>query len=562
MSHTSKTTQMLGFLMGGALLFIMGGGAGYVAFRMTHSVEAPAAEQATADAGFYSCGMHPNVIEKEPGLCPICKMDLTPISRGQGAGVSEDEDRTIKYWVAPMDDSYISDRPGKSPMGMDLTPVYETDVEAGRAVIIDPTVVQNIGVRTAVVQRGPLFREIHATGEIVEDERRLGIVNLKVAGWIEKVFVGETGMRVKRGDPLFEIYSPQLVTTQEEYLIAIRNLDRLREGASVENVAAAERTLESTRKRLQYWDITDSQIARLEESREVSKTMVLRSPFGGVVTMKSALPGMKVVPGTDLYHISDLDLIWVEASVFDADLPFIGLGEPATMTLAYLPGREFTGRITFISPTVDRQTRSIKMRLEFPNEEGLLKPGMYADVSVHSELESDAVLVPTESIIHSGKRTVVFLVRGEGRFVPADVLIGPYGEGGVTQIVAGVMSGEVVVSSAQFLLDSESSFQEALRKMMEDVTGTVVPDNNTYKPLVDASFEGVPVANAVSIERDGSITIMCPVMKGTRTIETGDVFSEHEGMRVYYCCSGCQEKFEANPNQFLTELETAMAENR
>lgn len=567
-------SRVIALIGAGMILFILGLVAGQ---QITKGGGAPAVS-GTADEGpgLYTCGMHPNVIQEGPGICPICNMDLTPLKKStSGGGTGE---KKIKYWVAPMDPSYVSDKPGKSPMGMDLVPVYEEGAESERAVVIDPAVVQNIGVRTAEVRRGVLAKTIRATGEIVEDETRVGIVNLKIAGWVEEVFVDETGQAVREGDPLLEIYSPQLVTTQEEYLIALGNLRRV-EDAPGDVVAAAKRTLESTRRRLLYWDISEAQIAELERAGEVRKTLVVRSPFTGVVTMKSALPGQKVAPGTDLYHIADLSEIWVKASVFDSDLPYVRLGQDAAMTLSFLPGKTFAGIVTFVSPVLNPRTRDLSIRLEFPNDGGLLKPGMYADVAIRSVLEEGAVLLPEEAVIRSGRRNVVFIARGEGRFVPTEVKLGPRGEENTVQAIAGVLPGERVVTSAQFLLDSESSFQEALRKMIGEKKsdggpaeksgeaviagdggheGHAPPPRGDYEPHLNASFEGAPVANALSIEPDGGVTILCPVMKGPRTIAPGDVYTEYRGMRVYYCCPGCQETFESDPERYLAELDEAL----
>ncbi len=585
MTDKKKSFPLIPIVVGGLILFGLGLGGGFMMFRAQGGGQAVVASGDEAGTGLYTCGMHPNVIQKGPGQCPICKMDLNPIKSGGGAaGSGGKKERVIKYWVAPMNPSFVSDKPGKSPMGMDLVPVYEDEVESERAVEIDPRVVQNIGVRTAEVQRGRLTKTIRATGEIVEDETQVGIINLKIAGWIDTVFVDETGQSVRKGDRLLDIYSPQLVSTQEEYLIALRNMEKLEESSSKSVVEGAKRTLASTRRRLLYWDITGAQIDALAKSGEVSKTMVLRSPFTGVVTMKNALPGQKVVPGTDLYHIADLSTIWVEASVFDADLPHIWVGQEATMDLAFMPGTTFRGKVTFISPVLNAKTRDLKIRLEFPNPDLKLKPGMYADVVIQSVISEDATLLPAEAVIHSGKRSVIFVTRGEGRFIPTDVLLGSYGQDNKVQVLAGVVPGERVVTSAQFLLDSESSFQEALRKMMEAETPELAKEIETEKkievaemeqgmgddhagdngnggawsPHFKAKFEGKPVANAVSIEPDGSITIMCPVRKGTATVKEGDPYTEYNGMRVYYCCPGCQADFEKDPEHYLAELDSAM----
>ncbi|MFH1681602.1 MAG: efflux RND transporter periplasmic adaptor subunit, partial [Candidatus Eisenbacteria bacterium] len=466
MNANFTSSRTIGLAAAGILLFVVGLGAGHLLTRDPgdHARDQAAAAE-TGNKQLYTCGMHPNVIQEGPGICPICNMDLVPVRKETGGGTGKE--RKIKYWVAPMDPAYISDKPGKSPMGMDLVPVYEDEAESGRAITIDPAVVRNIGVRTAHVERGPLKKTIRATGLVAEDETRVGTVSLKIEGWIEKVYVDETGQAVRKGDPLVEIDSPRLANTQQEYLIALDNLRHLEQGAPAEIVNAARETLESTRRRLLYWSSTDEQVADLERTREVGRTMTLRSPFSGVVTMKNVLPGARVAPGMDIYHIADLGVVWVQASVFDADLPFVSLGQPAAMTLSFLPGRAFEGKVAFLSPVLDPMTRDLKIRLEFPNEKGDLKPGMYADVRIESVLDEDAVLVPAEAVIRSGKRDVVFVARGEGRFMPAEVRLGPSGSGGVTQVLDGVLPGERVVTSAQFLLDSESSFREAVKKMME-----------------------------------------------------------------------------------------------
>lgn len=579
----SRTIALVG---AGLLLLVMGlAGGHYISTSRGTAADVHAAAKDDGGPGLYTCGMHPNVVQEGPGLCPICKMDLTPLKKSTSGAAKE---KKIKYWVAPMDPSFISDKPGKSPMGMDLVPVYEGEDESESAVVIDPSVVQNIGVRTAEVKRGVLAKTVRATGDVVENETRVGIVNLKIDGWIDKVIVDETGMAVAKGDPLLEIYSPQLVTTQEEYLIARNNLSRVVEGAPAEVVDAAKRTLESTRRRLLNWDITDGQIDELDRTGTVRKNMVLRSPFDGVVTMKSALPGQKVGPGTDLYHIADLRDVWVQASVFDDDIPFVHLGQEAVMTLAPFPGKTFEGRVSFVSPVMNRKTRDLSIRVEFPNPGGALRPGMYADVAIRSVLQEDAVLVPEEAVIRTGKRNVVFIARGEGRFVPAEVVLGPSGEDGTVRVLSGVQPGERVVTSAQFLLDSESSFQEAIRKMRSaadtapaEGAKDAMPGMNTEPagpaakpmkapvaqaapaaggdfPFVKAEFEGEPVANAIAVAPDGAITIMCPVMKNTRVIEAGDIYTEYEGMRVYYCCPGCQDTFESDPEKYLAELGEAM----
>ncbi|MBM3320638.1 MAG: efflux RND transporter periplasmic adaptor subunit [Candidatus Eisenbacteria bacterium] len=529
MNANFTSSRTIGIAAAGILLFVVGFGAGHFLSRgaaeETHG--RPIAEDAKKE--LYTCGMHPNVIQEGPGICPICNMALVPV-RG----------------TAPEDGA---------------------QGRAAETIAIDPAVVRNIGVRTGEAERGPLRKTIRATGLVVEDETRVGIVNLKVEGWIERVHVDETGRTVRKGDPLLEIDSPQLATAQEEYLIALDNLRRLEGSAAPEIAQGARETFESARRRLLYWNVPEEEVARLERTREVRRAMTLRSPFTGVVASRDVFPGMRVMPGMDLYRIADLDVVWVQASVFDADLPFVSIGQKATLTLSFLPGRVFEGKVAFLAPVLDPMTRDLKVRLEFPNASGDLKPGMYADVSIESVLDEDAVLVPAEAVVRSGARDVVFLARGEGRFAPAEVLLGASGSGGVVQVLDGVLPGDRVVTSAQFLLDSESSFREAVKKMMEGKSGVFPAHSHAGRATSPAGaaslgdlprIEGEPVRNALFVAPDGSITILCPVMKNEKTIAPGDVYSTYQGMRVYYCCPGCQADFDADPERYLAELDAAL----
>ncbi|MFQ5798504.1 MAG: efflux RND transporter periplasmic adaptor subunit [Bacteroidota bacterium] len=381
--------------------------------------------------------------------------------------------KKILYWRAPMDPTYISDKPGKSPMGMDLIPVYEGDAEVsgGPTVVIDPVTVQNIGVQTAPVEKMDLYRVIRAVGHLDYDEEKLYRVNTKFSGWIEKLYVDETGQEVRKGQPMLEIYSPELVTTQEEYLLAVRNAKKLGESPFGEVSSSARSLLESTRRRLLYWDITERQIKDLEEKGIISKTMTLFSPVEGIVLSRMAEQGMHVKPGMDLYRIADLSTIWVYAQIYEYEVPWVKVGQTVEMELPYIPGKLFQGRVDYIYPYLDQKTRDVKVRLVFPNPGLDLKPEMYANVRIESRLGSAVAAVPGEAIIRSGKRNVAFVARGGGKFEPRDVILGVEGQDGYVQVLAGLQPGEEVVTSAQFLLDSESRLKEAIQKMLEGRTG-------------------------------------------------------------------------------------------
>jgi RND family efflux transporter MFP subunit len=414
--------------------------------------------------------MHPNVIQKGPGECPICHMKLTPLKAGaaeQPAAKAGPQERRVLYWRAPMDPNYVSDKPGKSPMGMDLVPVYADEVESttGPTITIEPATVQNMGIRTTTVQRGPLAKTIRTVGRVAYDEQRVTFVDTKFDGWIEKLYVDETGAQVSAGAPLFDVYSPKLYSAQEEYLAALRGAERLATSTVSEARDQARQLVDAARVQLKYFDISDQQIDHLKQTGEVQKTLTIHSPASGVVTEKMALQGMNVKPGMRLYTIADLSTVWVLADVYEYQLPWVRIGQEARMTLPYLPEREFTGRVAYIYPYLEGHARVAKVRLEFPNPSGELKPDMYANVTLRADLDRQALLIPREAYIDSGQRQVAFVALGEGRFQPREIRVGVEAENGQVEVLDGLDAGERVVTSGQFLLDAESKLKEAIQKM-------------------------------------------------------------------------------------------------
>jgi Cu(I)/Ag(I) efflux system membrane fusion protein len=386
----------------------------------------------------------------------------------QGDAEPQDKKKKIKYWVAPMDPTYIRNKPGKSPMGMDLIPVYEGE-EQGSAegtVRIDPVTVQNMGVRTEHVVRGPLFVTIRTVGYVTYDEERLQHINTKINGWVEDLFVNTTGEEIQKGQKLLSLYSPELVATQEEYLQAIKYQKDISGSRLNEIKDGAGSLLEATRKRLLLMDIDQAQIKALEERGEVQKTMLLRSSAQGVVIKKNVVEGMKVNPGMELYSIADLSRVWIIASVYEYEIPFLKPGQEAEITLPYEPGTRYTGKVSFIYPYLSAKTRTAQVRMEFRNPGLKLKPDMYADVVIKTGGGGDVLLVPSEAVIRTGTRNVVVKSLGEGKFLPAEVAIGPESEGHI-QIISGLTEGEEIVTSGQFLIDSESNLREAINKMLE-----------------------------------------------------------------------------------------------
>lgn len=415
----------------------------------------------------YTCGMHPMIIVDDPGLCPICHMELTPMKQETGgSSASASGERKVKYWQAPMDPTYISDTPGKSPMGMALIPVYEDQATGGTMISIDPTTIQNMGVRTAAVVRGDLSRSIRTVGLVGYEEPKQYVVNAKVAGWVEKLYVAETGQQVKKGQKLLEIYSPELVTAQQELLLARDNYNSLKDSSFPQIADSARRLLESSRKRLQLWDVSELQIKQLEKSGKTRKTITLYAPYNGIVTKKIVNEGMYVKPGMTLINLADLSKVWVMADIYEYQLPWVKVGQQVRVELPYVNGKDLTANISYIYPFVDPKTRTVKARIEFDNTDFELRPDMFVTVYLMGEKQTDALIIPQEAVLHSGEKQTVFIALPGGRFEPRLIKTGLQGEDGHIEILQGLFEGEQVVTSAQFMLDSESKLREAIQKMM------------------------------------------------------------------------------------------------
>ncbi len=359
--------------------------------------------------------------------------------------------RTVKYYKSTMMLGEISQTPRKDSMGMDMVPVYEGEADSG-AISIDPVTTQNMGLRTGIVTKGPLRRNIRSVGVIDFNETALSEVTTKFKGWIEKLYVDSTGKQVHKGEPLFEIYSPDLYTAQNEYTLALKGAGGLKE---------------SSLTKLKYYDVSAEQIAELEKSGQPKKTLSVSAPRDGIVVEKIAVEGQMVEAGMKLYRIADLSTVWVHSQVYEQDLGFIKLGQEAVVSLSYLPDRKFRGRVTYIYPTVDEKTRTAKVRMEFHNPGFFLKPGMFATVQIESELQTEAVLVPDMAVLRSGEKSTVFIALDGGKFEPRTVTIGARSENNAYQVLSGLKEGERVVTSGQFMLDSESQLREAIQKMLK-----------------------------------------------------------------------------------------------
>ena len=372
-----------------------------------------------------------------------------------------------RYWKARMDPTYVREAPGKSPMGMDLVPVCEDEAGAGAGEVrVSPNIVQSIGVRTARVERRDLSRRVRAVGRVDYDERLVDHVHTKIQGWVERLYVEYEGEMVKRGQPLLEIYSPELVSTQEEFLLAARYRDMTSESPFPDVSEGGSALFDATRRRLELWDIPERDVDRLLATGEVRKSLTLYAPSSGVVTHMMVRKGMEVSPNANLYTIADLSRVWLYADVYEYELPWIKTGQKGSVELSYLPGQSFQGTVTYVYPFLDPKTRTARVRLELPNEDLTLKPDMFANVTIETEVHRNVLAIPDEAVIRSGQRNLVIVVLGEGRFEPRDVEVGIDSGDGWLEVRSGLRDGEEVVTSGQFLIDSESKLREAVQKLL------------------------------------------------------------------------------------------------
>jgi RND family efflux transporter MFP subunit len=523
----TKSGRLAGFVLA---LLLAGGGAGLLLTGC-----GPGHDQGTqaTEEQLYTCGMHPQVIQNKPGNCPICGMKLTPVRKQAGAsGATASAERKVKHYKSTMNPGETSSVPTKDSMGMDMVPVYESEGAGGdsQLITVEPVTMQDMNLRTATVTRGPLRRVVRTVGVVDYNEAGLADVTTKFKGWVEKLYVDTTGQQVHRGEPLFEIYSPELYSAQREYLLTL-------EGTNTLGGAALKA---SARTKLKFFDISDEQIGELERAREPRKTLRVVSPQDGFVTEKLVVEGQMVDAGMRLYRLADLGLVWVQAQVYEQDLDYVKLGQEATVTLSYLPDREFRGRVTYIYPNVDEKTRTARVRMEFHNPGYFLKPGMFATVQALSELAPSVLLVPDMAILRSGEKNTVFVALEGGKFEPRTVTLGPQAENDAYQVLSGLNEGERIVTSGQFLLDSESQLREAIQKMGKpsergsvDMPSTL---NATNAPRSTTVKYICPMPEHVSIEYDHPGN--CPLCGMTLVPVSGAALSKIQpgGKLLYYTC--------------------------
>jgi Cu(I)/Ag(I) efflux system membrane fusion protein/cobalt-zinc-cadmium efflux system membrane fusion protein len=388
-----------------------------------HETLAPEKGQTAANTQ-YTCSMHPFIIRDAPGACPICGMALTPMKTDKGEAASDTSE-----------------------------------------IRIDSVTTQNMGVRTEKAEKRRLQRTIRTVGLITAGEDRQFSINAKIEGWVERLHINQQGQQVKMGQPLLEIYSPELVAAQQEYLLAVKNKRQLAASPYPEIASGADRLLTAARTRLRNWDISPDQVQTLEKSGQARKTLTLHSEHEGIVTSKKVLPGMRIMPGEELLQIADLSKVWIIADIYEYEIPWVKVGQAARVELPFASGQVIDGTITYLSPYLENETRTVKARIEVANPGLRLKPAMYVNVGIAAEAVDNVLAIPMTAVLNSGKDRTVFVALGEGRFAPRTVKTGVRDDDGFVEILSGLADNETVVVSAQFMLDSESKLREALDKM-------------------------------------------------------------------------------------------------
>lgn len=398
----------------------------------------------------YQCPMHPQIIRDEPGKCPICSMDLVLMKQDNNASASKTENK-ILFYRNPMNPEVTSDKPMKDEMGMDYVPVYES-AGTGSEVRISPAVVNNMGVRTAKAERKSLSQRIETVAYVDYNGANVGHVHLRTDGWIEQLVVRSEGERVKKGDRLFNVYSPLLVNAMEEYVQAMQSENK--------------RLLAASRERLLSLDIAEKQILQLDKNTKVPRSVPIYAPQNGVVAVLNVREGMYVTPDMEVMRLADLSSVWLLADVFEHQAAWVKLGQKAEVTLSFLPGKTWEGQVEYIYPSLDLKTRTLKVRLRFDNKGESLKPNMFANVVILGGDKENMLVIPREALIRTGKTDRVIVSLGEGRFEPRNVVAG-IESGDLVAISRGLEQDESVVVSGQFLIDSEASLKASLMRMQD-----------------------------------------------------------------------------------------------
>jgi len=382
----------------------------------------------------YHCPMHPTIMRHKPGECPICGMDLVPVAQARSPK-HEGLDMEDVNNISILEDKVL--RPG---------------------VQVTSTIVQEMAIRTEHAMKMPFKQDIRAYAKLVPDDTRVYHIHPKVAGWVEQLHVTTQGEAVHKGEKILSFYSPEIYAAFQDYRTAIRSGNKL--------------LASSTKKRLELWDVSKKQIREIAYTGKLPRTMVYESPIDGfVLNEQNLFEGMHITAGKMLLSVADITQVWAEVEIYEFESEWVQEGMAATMELPYLPGKTYKGKVTFVSPFVDEASRTIYARLEFPNPNFEIKPGMYANVVIHAQSDLPTLVIPVESVIRTGRRDIVFIKASQGKFVPTEVSLGKLGSTEdnrrVYEVLDGIQEHDEVVTSGQFMLDSESRLQEAILKMIE-----------------------------------------------------------------------------------------------
>ena len=464
----------------------------------------------------YTCGMHPEIISDEPGLCPICEMQLVPIKKNN----KQTGERKIIYWRAPMDPNEIYDAPGKSKMGMDLVPVYEDESSGSGIVTIDPEVQQNMNIKTAKVEVKQLSSKVTTNGVLATNETSEYIVTTRINGWIEKLYVNYTGQQISKGSKLMDIYSPELVSAQQELLTALSYQNSVNESSLNSIRESGNELVKNSMRKLELLEVSDDEIKRLIDTKEVKTYLTLYAQKSGTVLEKNIVDGQKVMGGMPLLKIANLSTLWLMADIYEYELAKVKVGSKASVIFDFLPGKIYEGRVSFIYPTLDTKSRTVKIRIEL-NNRGELKPSMFANITIEGENLGSKPVVPENAIIRSGLKDVVIISLGDGKFKPQEVKLGGYANG-YYQVLSGLSEGNTIVTSAQFLIDSESNLKSAINQFQtgtQEVSSEMKQEKRENKDEMKMEehdhsssivHEGVIDVEAIDKNKDGKL-FECPM---------------------------------------------------
>ncbi|MCP3850789.1 MAG: efflux RND transporter periplasmic adaptor subunit [Gammaproteobacteria bacterium] len=400
----------------------------------------------------YICPMHGQIVKNEPGSCPICGMDLVEQEIERSTDSVKTQEQKILYWVAPMDPNYRRDQPGQSPMGMDLVPVYAEETQTAGVITINSAVQQNIGVKTAKVKRGDLWRKVRTVGYVEYDEDSISHIHIRTEGWVERLMVRAIGDRVKKGQLLAEIYSPEIIRAQQDF-IRVTSKD----GASL--TLAAERNLIAL-------GMSRRQMNQLRKTKKVTQTLKIYAPQDGIIDSMMMRDGMYITPSVELISLVNFSNVWIQASVFERQASWIKEGQDMSAALNAFPQRQWVGKVDYIYPELDPMTRSLKVRLRVPNENLQLKKEMYAEVFINAGQIKDALIIPKYAVIRDGREERVIVALGDGQFQARQIKTDTEVDDQVT-VLSGLKAGEEIVVSAQFLIDSEASLKASFARMQE-----------------------------------------------------------------------------------------------